>query len=86
MTVDPRRAKMTADFMNNEIATRMNKAKLPWKYCPVSPAAIYDIISMRLDETISHNGAVEVLDIMWDEAMHRLAFYLKEYTDEQKPS
>ena len=60
-------AKAAANWLNNEILGRLNKAGLSIMDVPVSAAANNSIIRMTADGTISGKIAKDLLDIVWAE-------------------
>ena len=60
-------AKAAANWLNNEILGRLNKAGLSIGEVPVSAAANNSIIRMTADGTISGKIAKDLLDIVWTE-------------------
>ena len=60
-------AKAAANWLNNEILGRLNKAGLSIGQVPVSAAANNSIIRMTADGTISGKIAKDLLDIVWTE-------------------
>jgi len=60
-------AKAAANWLNNEILGRLNKAGLAITECPVPAAANNAIIRMTADGTISGKIAKDLLDIVWTE-------------------
>jgi len=60
-------AKAAANWLNNEILGRLNKAGRAITDCPVSASANNAILKMISDGTISGKIAKDVLDIVWSE-------------------
>src|SRR5581483_3482672 len=60
-------AKAAANWLNNEVFGRLNKAGLPIAEAPVSAAQNAAIVKMVADNTISGKIAKDLLDIVWSE-------------------
>jgi len=60
-------SKSAANWLNNEVLGRLNRAGQSIAECPVSARANNDILRLIADGTISGKIAKDVLDIVWSE-------------------
>jgi aspartyl-tRNA(Asn)/glutamyl-tRNA(Gln) amidotransferase subunit B len=67
MLAEGAEAKAAANWLNNEVFGRLNKAGLAIAESPVSAAANAAILKMVADNVISGKIAKDVLDIVWNE-------------------
>ena len=59
-------SKLTANWINGDIAARLNRAGQDIEACPVSPARLAGLIDRLVDSTISSKIAKEVFELMWE--------------------
>jgi aspartyl-tRNA(Asn)/glutamyl-tRNA(Gln) amidotransferase subunit B len=60
-------AKLAANWLNNEVLGRLNKAGLSIAQSPASAGAVNKIVAMVSAQTISGKTAKDLLDIVWSE-------------------
>ena len=58
-------AKLTANWMNGELASALNKAELDFTQSPISPSALAGLLKRIADNTLSNKLAKEVFAAMW---------------------
>ncbi|WP_020558122.1 Asp-tRNA(Asn)/Glu-tRNA(Gln) amidotransferase subunit GatB [Thiofilum flexile] len=58
-------AKLTANWMNGEVAARLNRAELAFEQLPISAEALVGLLKRIQDNTISGKMAKDVLEAMW---------------------
>jgi aspartyl-tRNA(Asn)/glutamyl-tRNA(Gln) amidotransferase subunit B len=58
-------AKLTANWMNGELASALNKAELDFTQSPISPASLAGLIKRIADNTLSNKLARDVFAAMW---------------------
>ena len=61
-------AKLTANWINGELAAALNRAELELPASPVSASALAGLISRVIDKTLSSKLAKEVFDGLWSGA------------------
>jgi aspartyl-tRNA(Asn)/glutamyl-tRNA(Gln) amidotransferase subunit B len=58
-------AKLVANWLNVEVASRLNEAGLDFGAVPVAPEALAGLVARVHDGTVSHKAAKDVLAAMW---------------------
>ncbi|KPK32348.1 MAG: glutamyl-tRNA amidotransferase [Betaproteobacteria bacterium SG8_40] len=61
----PAAAKLTANWINGELAAALNRAEVELAACPVSAPALAGLISRVIDKTLSSKLAKDVFDGLW---------------------
>lgn len=59
-------AKLAANWMNGEVAARLNRAELEFEQLPIKAEALVGLLKRVQDNTISNKIAKDVLDAMWN--------------------
>jgi aspartyl-tRNA(Asn)/glutamyl-tRNA(Gln) amidotransferase subunit B len=57
--------KLAANWLMGEVSRRLNAEAKDIESCPISPSLLAALISRIEDGTVSHNGAKQVLDLLW---------------------
>jgi len=65
LAAGPAPAKLVANWLNGEIASRLNEAGLDFSAVPVGPEALARLLARIHDGTVSQKAAKEVLAAMW---------------------
>ncbi|MEW5862889.1 MAG: Asp-tRNA(Asn)/Glu-tRNA(Gln) amidotransferase subunit GatB [Pseudomonadota bacterium] len=65
LAAGPAPAKLVANWLNGEIASRLNEAGLDFGAVPVGPGALARLLARIHDGTVSQKAAKEVLAAMW---------------------
>lgn len=58
--------KLTANWINGEIAARLNRSGEDIAACPIAPERLAGLIARIADNTLSNKLAKQVFDAMWD--------------------
>jgi len=67
LTACPQQATLTANWINGDLSSLLNKHSIPVEQCPISATQLGQLISRISDRTISANAGKKVLQLLWSE-------------------